>query len=188
MLKIRFQRKGKKNRPFFEIVLTEKHKAPKGKFLEILGYYDPFKKEKDFKEDRIKYWLEKGAQLSPSLHNLLVSANILKKSKVSVHSTKKRKKQRPAKEKPKKEEKEVKEEVKKEEKPKEKEPEETKSEEKEAKKEEAKEEPKKDAEGAEEKKKPAEKEKKGPKKEKPKEKKESGTEELGKELPETIDK
>lgn len=84
MLKIRLTRKGKKNSAFFRVVVAE-HTAPiKGKFLENLGFFNPHTKEKSFKADRIKYWIEKGAQCSDSVHNMLVSDGILKGPKRAV--------------------------------------------------------------------------------------------------------
>ena len=73
------------------MVLVEHTAPPKGKFLEILGSYNPRKKEKNFKNDRIKHWLSKGVQLSPTIHNLLVGEGILNKPKVKAWKPKKRK-------------------------------------------------------------------------------------------------
>jgi small subunit ribosomal protein S16 len=89
MLKIRLTRKGKKNSAFFRVVVAE-HTAPiKGKFLENLGFLNPHTKEKEFKADRIKYWIEKGAQCSDTVHNLLVSNNIISGPKKAVKIKKK---------------------------------------------------------------------------------------------------
>lgn len=89
MLKIRLTRRGKKNNAFFRIVVAE-HTAPiKGGFLEVLGFLNPHTKEKDFKIDRIKYWLEKGAQCSDSVHNLLVANSVIKGPKRAVKLKKK---------------------------------------------------------------------------------------------------
>jgi small subunit ribosomal protein S16 len=84
MLVIRLSRTGKRNSPSFRVVLQEKHRTPTGKAVEFLGYYNPRLKEKKLKTDRIKYWLDKGAQPSGSIHNLLVTEGILKTSKVKV--------------------------------------------------------------------------------------------------------
>lgn len=84
MLKIRLTRRGKKNNAFFRIVVAE-HTAPiKGGFLEVLGFLNPHTKEKSFKADRIKYWIEKGAQCSDTVHNLLVSNDIVSGLKRAV--------------------------------------------------------------------------------------------------------
>lgn len=84
MLKIRLTRRGKKNKAFFRIVVAE-HTAPiKGGFLEVLGFLNPHTKEKNFKTDRIKYWIEKGAQCSDTVHNLLVSNSVISGPKRAV--------------------------------------------------------------------------------------------------------
>lgn len=93
MLKIRLFRMGKRNQPLFRIVVTEKKSPPKGgRPLEILGFYNPLTKEKKFKKERIEYWLSVGAQLSETVHNLLVSEGIVKDKKKSVHKKAKKKK------------------------------------------------------------------------------------------------
>lgn len=90
MLKIRLQRFGKKNQPSYRVVLVEHTAPPKGKFLEILGSYNPKSKQKEFKKERIEHWLSKGVQLSPTVHNLLVDAGILKESKIKAWRPKRR--------------------------------------------------------------------------------------------------
>ncbi len=84
MLAIKFSRKGKKNQPFFRLVVLEKSKDPWGDFLEDLGFYNPLTKKVSLKEERIKYWLSQGAQPSGSVHNLLVNQGVLKGKKVKV--------------------------------------------------------------------------------------------------------
>lgn len=98
MIVIRFLRIGKKNQPFFRIVVTEKKNPPRGgRFLEIVGFFNPFSKEKQLKADRIKYWISVGAQPSDRVHNLLVSEGIIKDKKKPVHAkAKKKKEEKPA--------------------------------------------------------------------------------------------
>jgi len=84
MLKIRLTRKGKKNSAFFRVVVAEHTSPIKGKFLENLGFLNPHTKEKEFKTDRIKYWIEKGAQCSDTVHNLLVSNGVISGPKKAV--------------------------------------------------------------------------------------------------------
>lgn len=73
MLKIRLTRTGKTSQESFRIVVAEKSRAVKGKFLELIGYYVPTKKPKVFevKKDRIEYWMSKGAQPSSTVASLL---------------------------------------------------------------------------------------------------------------------
>lgn len=90
MLVIRLQRVGKKNQPSYRIVLVEKTAPVKGKFIEILGNYNPVLKTKKFEKDRILYWISKGAQASPTVHNLLVGENIIEGKKVKAWAPKKK--------------------------------------------------------------------------------------------------
>ena len=92
MIVIRFQRRGKKNRPFFKMVLAEKESPPKGKFLEILGSYDPFTKERIINADRVHYWIGRGATVSPSVHNLLLRERVIAGGKIAVHAAGSKKK------------------------------------------------------------------------------------------------
>ncbi len=90
MLKIRLQRIGRKNDPSFRAVLTDsKNSTKSGKFLEIVGTYDPKSGNTTFKDERIKYWMSKGAKLSDTMHNFLVSKNIIEGKKVNVLPKKK---------------------------------------------------------------------------------------------------
>jgi len=85
MLSLRLQRVGKKHDPSFRVVLTDKRNATKsGKFIEILGSYDARKNTPTLKNDRIEYWISKGAQPSGSVHNILVDAKIVEGKKVRV--------------------------------------------------------------------------------------------------------
>ena len=81
MLKIRLQRIGKKGKAYFRVVVLEHTSKPKGVFLELLGSYDPHKKELKVKKERIDYWISKGAQASPTVNNLLVNYKYWDKEK-----------------------------------------------------------------------------------------------------------
>jgi len=86
MLIIKFLRVGKKNQPFFKIVVTDKRNKPcSGRFVEEVGYYNPLKKEKKLNLERIKYWLSVGAKPSPTVFNLLVSEKIIEGKKILKH-------------------------------------------------------------------------------------------------------
>lgn len=85
MLMIRFQRIGRKNDPAFRMVVLEKASGPKtGKFVDLVGTYNPKTKAITMQADRIKEWLAKGAQLSPSLHNLMVAQGVIEGKKINV--------------------------------------------------------------------------------------------------------
>ncbi|MFC1613606.1 30S ribosomal protein S16 [Patescibacteria group bacterium] len=93
MLMIKFARIGKKKQPTYRIVILEKSKDPYGKSLEILGNYNPRDKKCALKEDRIKYWISKGAQATDTVHNLLVSQGIIDAKKIKSYKiSQKRKK------------------------------------------------------------------------------------------------
>lgn len=78
MLTIRLSRIGKKNKPMYRLIISEKARDTFGSFLEILGSYNPFSKQLEVKEDRVKHWIGMGAQMSDTVNNLLVGKNIVK--------------------------------------------------------------------------------------------------------------
>lgn len=85
MLKIRLQRFGSKNDPKFRVVLTDsKNSTKSGKFLEILGFYNPVQKEKKLDAPRIKHWISQGAGLTDTIHNLLVKDKIIEGKAINV--------------------------------------------------------------------------------------------------------
>lgn len=91
MLVIRFFRVGKKNQPSFKIVVCDKRNPPRsGRFVDEVGFWNPLKKEKKLKIEKIKHWISMGAKPSPSVYNLLISEKVLEGKKVRVHSVKKR--------------------------------------------------------------------------------------------------
>jgi small subunit ribosomal protein S16 len=88
MLMIRLSRVGKKNQPSYRLTIAERSRDPYGKALEILGFYNPRSKELQAKKERIEYWLSKGAQMTPTVNNLLINNNVIAGEKVKT--TKKR--------------------------------------------------------------------------------------------------
>jgi small subunit ribosomal protein S16 len=85
MLKIRLQRVGRAHEPVYRLVLTDsKNSTKSGKSLEVLGNYDSRRGDKsEFKADRISHWLSKGAQVSDTVHNLLVSKKVIEGKKIN---------------------------------------------------------------------------------------------------------
>ena len=73
MLTIRLARIGKKKRPFYRVVVTEKTRPRNGRFVEIVGTYDPQKKPAAVQLDseRVQYWLSKGAQPSDTVRSFI---------------------------------------------------------------------------------------------------------------------
>jgi len=89
MLKVRLQRVGKRNDPSFRVVVTDSQNAAKsGKFLEVVGSYDPRKNSKQIDKDRIKHWISVGAQVSDTVHNILVTEKVIDGKKINVLSKK----------------------------------------------------------------------------------------------------
>jgi len=84
MLTIRLSRIGKKNKPMYRLIVSEKARDPYGKSLEILGSYNPHSKELQVKTERIKYWISKGSQMSPTVNNLLLDKKIIEGKKVKA--------------------------------------------------------------------------------------------------------
>ncbi|MBD3296788.1 MAG: 30S ribosomal protein S16 [Candidatus Omnitrophica bacterium] len=73
---LRLKRFGSKKMPFYRIVAMDKANKRDGKPLEEVGSYDPKKGEENavLKKDRIKYWLENGAQPSQTVKSLIKKA------------------------------------------------------------------------------------------------------------------
>jgi len=92
MLKIRLARVGKKKRPAYRFIVSEAAKDPYGKALEILGHYNPFSKVCEINKERSLYWISKGAQLSPTVHNMFVDQNVIQADKIRASKSKKKNK------------------------------------------------------------------------------------------------
>jgi small subunit ribosomal protein S16 len=71
---------GAKKKPFYRMVAADSEAPRDGKFIEILGYYDPMKDPAVIKvhEDKVNYWLDKGAIISESASALLRKQGLLK--------------------------------------------------------------------------------------------------------------
>ena len=72
-VKIRLTRKGTKKRPFYRIIATDSESPRDGKFLEVLGYYDPFQDQgqAQIDKERVEKWVQKGAKISETVSSLL---------------------------------------------------------------------------------------------------------------------
>lgn len=72
MVKIRYHLMGRSGqRIFWIVVIDSRRKRNSKKFLERLGFYDPYTKQAQLRKERIEYWLDKGAQPTKSLRELL---------------------------------------------------------------------------------------------------------------------
>jgi small subunit ribosomal protein S16 len=81
MVKIRLRRMGAKKAPFYRIVVADSRYPRDGRFIEEVGYYDPMKEPVVLKvdEDKVKNWLEKGAQPTETVKALLVKNGVIGK-------------------------------------------------------------------------------------------------------------
>ena len=72
-VRIRLTRKGTKKKPFYRIVAADIESPRDGRFLELLGTYNPMTEPNTItlKEDRIKYWLGEGAKPSTTVQSIL---------------------------------------------------------------------------------------------------------------------
>ena len=79
MLAIRLARTGKKKKPFYRIVVTEKTRPRNGRFVEIVGTYDPLREPAEIrlKQERVKYWLGVGAQPSETVRSFFAKEKLL---------------------------------------------------------------------------------------------------------------
>ena len=73
MVAIRLRRAGSKKRPYFRIVVTDSRAARDSSFVEILGHYNPRTRPAlvDIRQERVDYWISKGAQPSDSVRTLI---------------------------------------------------------------------------------------------------------------------
>ena len=80
-VKIRLKRMGSKKRPFYRIVVADSRAPRDGRFIESLGTYNPLTtpKQVNFDEETVMDWLQKGAQPSDTVRNMLQKAGVMKK-------------------------------------------------------------------------------------------------------------
>jgi len=78
VLSIRLARVGKKKMPSYRIVVIDKRRPRNGRFVEIVGTYNPLKNPAEIKLDaeRIKFWLGRGAQASDTVNSFLRNQKI----------------------------------------------------------------------------------------------------------------
>ncbi len=92
MLAIKLKRVGKKGQISYRVVVGEKRSKLQGKFTEDLGWWNAHTNTFTIAKDRALYWIEKGAQPTASVHNLLVKSGAIQGPKKAVHASKKEKK------------------------------------------------------------------------------------------------
>lgn len=72
-VKIRLKRMGKKKQPYYRIVVMDSRSPRDGRAIDELGSFKPVEKENQvsLKEDKLKFWMEKGAKPSPTVKQIL---------------------------------------------------------------------------------------------------------------------
>ena len=70
---IRLRREGAKNRPYYKVVVADSHSPRDGKFIELIGTYDPKKPghNSSLNVERAEFWISKGAQPSDTVRSLI---------------------------------------------------------------------------------------------------------------------
>ncbi|HMP89655.1 MAG TPA: 30S ribosomal protein S16 [Kiritimatiellia bacterium] len=72
-ISIRLKKMGKKGQPFYRVVVADTLKKHEGTYIENLGWYDPLVKGENYliNQDRIDYWLARGARISDTVNSLV---------------------------------------------------------------------------------------------------------------------
>jgi small subunit ribosomal protein S16 len=85
---IRLRREGAKNRPYYKVVVADSRSPRDGKFIEVIGTYDPKVAEDNssLNLERAEYWITKGAQPSDTVRSLI--KNHKRKGTAAVESSK----------------------------------------------------------------------------------------------------
>lgn len=80
-VKIRLKRMGAKKSPFYRLVVADSRAPRDGRFIEEIGYYNPTTQPKEVKidEDKALMWLQRGAQPSDTVRNLLSRAGVMQR-------------------------------------------------------------------------------------------------------------
>lgn len=78
MLKIRLARVGKKKQPAYRVVIADARAKRDGRYVEIVGHYNPLTEPTsfDFDEEKVRGWLAKGAQPTERVEKLMAKAGI----------------------------------------------------------------------------------------------------------------
>jgi small subunit ribosomal protein S16 len=83
MVKIRLRRMGRRNRPFYRVVAADSRSPRDGKFIELIGHYDPLADPETISidEEKALKWLRSGAQPTDTVRSLLSKLGIMDKVK-----------------------------------------------------------------------------------------------------------
>jgi small subunit ribosomal protein S16 len=90
-LKIRLRQQGRTNRQTYRLVVTDIRNPRDGKYLEMIGWYNPFSNTNDssINIERINYWVGQGAQITASAQALIsrVAPNVMKEVRSKEHTS-----------------------------------------------------------------------------------------------------
>lgn len=78
-VRIRLQRVGSKKKPFYRVVASESTRPRDGKFLDIIGTYNPLTSDIKVDAEKIEKWMENGAKPTNTVRSLLKKYNVLEK-------------------------------------------------------------------------------------------------------------
>lgn len=74
-LKIRLRQQGRNNRPFYRVVVADVRSPRDGKYVESVGWYNPFETEDDkllhLNAERLQYWIDQGAEITDRVEALI---------------------------------------------------------------------------------------------------------------------
>jgi len=89
VVRLRLTRGGRHKRPFYRIVAADSRMPRDGRYIEVLGTYDPLKTPAAVavKQERVLEWLRRGAQPSVTVHTLLRQAGVIKQTKAAPAKT-----------------------------------------------------------------------------------------------------
>lgn len=87
MLAIKMRRVGKKHQASYRLVVMEKKSKLRGVFTEDLGFYNPHSKEAKIDGERVKHWMERGAQPTATVNNLLIKKGMITGEKMRAHAS-----------------------------------------------------------------------------------------------------
>lgn len=90
MLKLRLQRRGKKNYATYRVVVAEDRAPVKGRFIADVGHYNPHTDAFVVDKDAVQEWITKGVQPSATVHNLLINHKVITGEKVTSWKPKKK--------------------------------------------------------------------------------------------------
>ena len=90
-VKLRLRRMGAKQKPFYRIVAADSRSPRDGRFIEVVGTYNPIKNpaEITIKEDRVLSWLNNGAEPTETVRSILSNQGVMKKFADSKKKSKK---------------------------------------------------------------------------------------------------